>query len=876
MGRKTFRDKFVSVLRNEPDNYLLPFLWVHNEDDALIIKEVEKIYQSGIRALCIESRTHEEFGNDAWWSDVQLILDECEKRGMDVWLLDDKNFPTGGANGKAAAPENSHLRKHIISEVHTDVMGPVKDSALIIDTDTLFIDTPDFGQAKLLKIVAYKRNGNGLDYEDEYIDFTSKYHDGMVWIDLPEGYWSVFSIYDAPACHADSIDVLNPEGVDILIDAVYQPMYEHFNEYFGNVFKGFFSDEPEIYCYASLPENGKDAVNGTLPFNAYVHDMLQKKWGDDCLLRIPALFYSVTGISAAFRVAYMDVITSLFSQHFSWKLGNWSREHGVQYIGHVIEDAERDTTFCSGAHYFRALDGQDMAGIDIVLNDIVPGFSDIRRTTGHRTIRTADNEYYYYVLGKLASSHAHIQNLKKGRAMCEIYGAYGWAEGLKMMKWLTDHMLVRGINYFVPHAFSSLAPDQDCPPHFYEGGTNPQFKDFRLLMEYTNRMSTLLNDGVHRCKVAVYYRAEAEWSGGMVGREKKIAKLLMEDQIDFDIISMDYLLEADIKEGKINLAKESYACLVVPKSEYIPIKALYRMKELAEKGVKIIFAGGLPEKSCEEINIGFLNDKNISIVSYKELTKHLRTEGIYDISLSSANKNLRYYRYDHNEVKIYMFFNEDTRNACNVSFFTKEFQGGKYIEYDAMENKAVIKTAERDIPLHIDAYNSIMIIIGCDDAEYFHLSKENVVEYEESLVLPDCYDISLAEGAENYEFKPYLKNAKLFNITSPAGITNFGGHIKYETKFTIEKEFQKCYQLRLEYVGETANIWINGKHAGARIIPPYRFDITDYLEQGVNKLDIVVTTHLGYRKRDWLSRYLELEPSGLLGSVEILSGRCMN
>ena len=38
--------------------------------------------------------------------------------------------------------------------------------------------------------------------------------------------------------------------------------------------------------------------------------------------------------------------------------------------------------------------------------------------------------------------------------MCEIFGAYGWMEGTKLMKWLVDHMLVRGINWLVPHAFS--------------------------------------------------------------------------------------------------------------------------------------------------------------------------------------------------------------------------------------------------------------------------------------------------------------------------------------------------------------------------------------------------------------------------------------
>ena len=62
--------------------------------------------------------------------------------------------------------------------------------------------------------------------------------------------------------------------------------------------------------------------------------------------------------------------------------------------------------------------------------------------------------------------------------MCEIFGAYGWAEGVKTMKYLLDHMLVRGINYFVPHAFSPKVDDADCPPSFYNGGKNPLYKHF--------------------------------------------------------------------------------------------------------------------------------------------------------------------------------------------------------------------------------------------------------------------------------------------------------------------------------------------------------------------------------------------------------------
>jgi hypothetical protein len=74
-----------------------------------------------------------------------------------------------------------------------------------------------------------------------------------------------------------------------------------------------------------------------------------------------------------------------------------------------------------------------------------------------------DSEFFHYGLAKLGVSLAHLDPKKQGRTMCEVYGAYGWTEGLKLMKWLTDHMLVRGVNYFVPHAFTQKAfPDPDC------------------------------------------------------------------------------------------------------------------------------------------------------------------------------------------------------------------------------------------------------------------------------------------------------------------------------------------------------------------------------------------------------------------------------
>lgn len=860
---KTFNEKFNAVLNNQPDNYIFPFLWVHNEDDELIKREIQKIYESGIKGLCIESRTHEEFCNDDWWSDVQLILDECKKRGMEVWLLDDKNFPTGGANETAGNPEYAHLSKKHFSEMHTDVLGPVKNHCLIIDTGIK-------EEAEIVKIVAYKKKNESRAYTGEYIDLTDNYRDGLlVDVDLPEGMWTVFTIFTFPFpvdpyLNRAYVDNMNPEAVDILINAVYEPMYKHFSEYFGNTFKGFFSDEPFVAHYTFLPEKDKPFIDGSLPINDLLVGELIKR-DDDALLKLPGMLYYIEGISPDIRVNYMDAASSLYAEHFCKSLGDWSRAHGVQYIGHIIEDNSCDTTFHSAGHFFRSLDGQDMAGIDVVLNEIMPGFEDTEVAISHGD-KLADNEFFHYELAKLASSHSHIQkDRKKGRAMCEMYGAYGWAEGLKMMKWLSDHMLVRGINHFVPHAFSGISPDGDCPPHFYEGGAYSQFKNFKDLMEYSNRVSTLLTDGSHKCKVAILYRAENEWAGGKCGHEKKAAKILTDNQIDFDIVPMDYLANARVENNNFLLGDEEYPCLLVPKSEYLPEKSVDVINRLANAGVAVIFAGGYPEKYSEnEEKIVFAGGYE---VEYDGLAEFLRSKGFCDIALSKPHKNLRYYRYINGKNEIYMFVNEDIHTICDTIVTLDGFSGGEYVEYDAMQNTAVKKRTEGGVHIKIAPYNSIFLILGDVEADipYYKEFKE-----AERVEIPVDYEVSLAEGSEDYSFRPFRHMTELCNINALPGMDRFAGHIKYETDFDLaECDFEKL-ELCIEEAGETVNVAVNGKLAKARIVPPYRFDITDFVCEGKNHLEITVTTHMGYRERDIFSRYMVLEPTGMTGKVEII------
>ncbi|MBE7046890.1 MAG: hypothetical protein E7396_05680 [Ruminococcaceae bacterium] len=822
-------------LNGKTHNYIAPFLWLHNEDDNYILREIERIYESGVRSICLESRTHDEFLKDDWWSDIELIFKECKKRDMNVFILDDKHFPSGYANG-IFENKYKNLQSFGITEKHIDVSGPVKDGSVM--AKCWLDDSYDE-----IIIVSAIRHIPDSDRYDAIIDITDGIFGDMVYFDLPEGMWRIVFVIKTRSGKLDKLsafcDMLNPKTVDLFINEVYDPHFERFAEYFGNTFSGFFSDEPS---FLSNTKNGVSPDMGTY----YAH----YPWNDRLISNIdknklPGLWFDVEGLSNEIRYAYMDIVSNEYKKNFSDKLGKWCTDHNVLYIGHVIEDNNIHAKTGKGTgHYFRAMSGQDMSGVDVVLHQIVPGLTECSNS-GPVSYKHMNNDFYHYYLGKLASSAAHIDPKKRGRAMCEIFGAYGWAEGTKMMKFLMDHMLVRGINYFVPHAFSPKPNDDDCPPNFYDSGNNPQYKFFKHNMNYMNRMCHMLSDGKHIATCAVLYDAENRWINGKFLPLERIAKKLHDNLLDYDIIPVDCL--DNIKNGTLN--GERYNVLIVPYSENIPDSV---SDKLRNADIDIILVS---EKSIESDFTNITLDK---LVEYMDGMKFRDVEADYN------GIYLRYYHYTRNGAHIYMFSNEDINNSIRTKISLSSFNGGKYIEYDVFENKAFAKETNSDIDIELMPYNSRLIIFGDVDLE--ELTEFDSITVLSQKEIKDEFAISVAEGNCN-QYTFYRTSKELFNITARNELTYFSGHIKYETTFETNTG---NYILDLGYVGEVAELYINDVFVGSKLFPPYTFDISDYVRDGLNKLTVIVSNHNGYTKRDFFSRYLLFEPSGLLGPVSLI------
>lgn len=865
------------VLKGREGNSIMPFFWQHGEKPEILLEYMDKIRECGCGGVCVEARPHPDFGGDKWWEDVRLITEKAQRENMEVWILDDAHFPTGYANGLVAEKYPQYLKTYLDCR-RFDVVGPLKYARL----NLRFLKGRPWEQKgrekdTVIGIYGARRADEGAQGSDPVLpdtltDLTERLTDGILYWDIPEGNWSVFVVFETRMGGEEATkDYLNPlvrEATEVLIEAVYEPHYAHLKEFFGTTITAFFSDEPR-FGNAKGTDKQVGKADMVLPWC----EGLDKKlpFGKEYL---PFLFAdSADNTMNQVRYAYMDCVSRLYSENFTRVLGKWCRDHGVKYVGHHIEDNGAHARLGYGAgHLFRAQKGQDFSGIDVISNQIAPGYG-----FHHDAFATGGNDgvFYHYALAHLGASIAQNDPKKQGIAMCEAFGAYGWNEGLKWMKWITDHLLLRGINYFVPHAFNPKEyPDWDCAPHFYAHGNNPQFRYFSILMKYMQRMCHLLKGGIHDAKVAVLYPAEGEWAGDAVPVEQ-VLRELDRNQIETTIVSLDDLEDSYVEEAAFRVNKNRYECLIVPYMKKIPEKMAEKLLMLCEHHIPVIFAGG-PEgaKAVSLSGQSILQDLPAAglVGELAEACEKWKT-----LETSEYQGDLSTYHYMQPDGDIFLLFNENPVKSLKTTISIS--CNKNLVVYDAFSNRlralsAYKKEGKMQADICLSPYESMVILAG-DDWEGYPVEEEWKGTVQKSVELKGVWKLSFGDAKsyspalETSGFQSLGEREELVPLSCEPEFMDKTGTLRYEKSFTWEKKPESRVFLNLGEVYETAEVFLNNKSTGVCICPPYRMEITDGLIEGRNDLMIEVTNTLGNENKEFMSHYMPIEPFGLLGPVTV-------
>ena len=106
-----------------------------------------------------------------------------------------------------------------------------------------------------------------------------------------------------------------------------------------------------------------------------------------------------------------------------------------------------------------------------------------------------------------------------------------------------------------------------------------------------------------------------------------------------------------------------------------------------------------------------------------------------------------------------------------------------------------------------------------------------------------------------------------------AGLGSYSGAVSYRRRIELDPASRRV-ELDLGIVRGTAEVHLNGEHAGTRIWSPYRFDLTDLARPGTNDLEVTVCNTLAPYLGDASPTphvYPGHRPSGPLGSIRLLT-----
>lgn len=875
------------LLLGNGENYILPFFWQHGESEDRLRENMQKIHECGCGAVCIESRPHPDFCGPKWWQDMDVILDEAEKYEMKVWILDDSHFPTGFANG-AVKDKPAHLRRQSVlcscvpcsegkllrlssKELASPKKLPLHGYDHFFNLIDTLNNTTKFDDNRLLGVYAYEVGRS----KETIVNITSQVQ-GDGW-SVPKGKWRVYMIHLSRNCgtHRDYINMMDQDSCKMLLDAVYEPHWEHYQRHFGKTIAGFFSDEPELGNGLLYKKYNLLGTPQDLPWSIPLEDQLSEEWGEDFSRFLPLLWENdaVPQDIAEIRYSYMDKVTRLVEKSFSHQIADWCHRHGVLYIGHVIEDNNQHArTGCSLGHYFRGLSGQDMSGIDDIGGQVLPQQEDISTTKG--LLGGRDGEFYHYVLAKLASSAAAIEPRKQGRAMCEIFGNYGWAEGVQLEKYLADHFMVRGVNHYVPHAFSAKKfPDTDCPPHFYADGNDAQFRHFGKLIRYMNRICGLISGGYHIAPAAILYHGEAEWTGKCMFMQKP-AHILADSQIEYDFIPQDVFTRpsdynADYHNGHLRIHTQEYKVLIVPYAQFVTQAFANAAVTLHNSGFPVYFIDSVPEGLCDTNDEALIEQLNqIRTVSLDALPKLMEEIGARDIRIEPAARFIRYLHYvQPNGAELYFFVNEAAESwSGRIHIPYSE----KVVVYNAWDNRLeeISQTPDNGstvVEVCLEPRKSLILL--CEDC-FGQIIHQSVKATGEKLVLNKGWKRSICSALD------YPKFGRSKKLNLPDNLSKekpkFSGFVRYEKSIKLD-HLEKAV-LEITDAAEGVELFVNGVSAGLQIVPHYLYDITPLLSFGKNKVAIEVATTLERKvgRPGILAKLLYPKPtaqSGIIGDV---------
>ena len=559
---------------------ILPFWFWNGELDYEEMEyQLRELHAKGIPGIFIHSR----FGltvpylSDEWFKRVQFTIDKAKELGMQVWIYDEKNWPSGTV-GWEIPTKHPDLQQRYLELVILDFNGPF--FTYLEGTDSRYVDLEDSEPICAYGVRAEEFEAGEIS---EIIDVTPNLSfDKVIPWEAPPGHWKLLYFVERRAKWY--IDALNPESTKKFIEYTHELYKKWIGHEFGRSVPGFYTDEPAMHYFAV----GED--NYIIPWSKHMFKIFREANGYDLRPYLPALFVGMGDKTTKVRVDFWQTLTRQYAKSYYRQISQWCEENNLLHTGHLLYEEFLRLLARVEGNIFDQLKEMHIIGVD----HLYPRIGSADRPEEH-------------VAMKVGSSAAH--HFGSTRLLCESLGGTYWDCTMERMKWIADWEYVLGVNLFNPHGFHYSVEGErkrDWPPsQFYH---HPWWEKYHLFNGYITRNSYMLSGGRHVAKVALLYPIVSIWANytpqaptpaaALIEREfYNLTDSLLRLHFDYDYVDEDVLAAAEVRDGKLVIGEEEYEVLILPPLTTIKESTLHKLETFFRAGGKVVADAMLPTEN---------------------------------------------------------------------------------------------------------------------------------------------------------------------------------------------------------------------------------------------------------------------------------------
>ena len=600
----------------------------------------------------------------------------------------------------------------------------------------------------------------------------------------------------SPSTPAPLPNIIAQGATETFIKLTHDTLYKAIGKkHFGTTIRFAFTDEVE------MPKCGPHKLGWTSDFP----EVFRKKKGYDIEPYLAKIANSNNDVNRCsplmeIKLDYVDVMADLMVERYLLPLRDWCREHNILSGGHFAgEESWYNAIIYGYGHLMRSLRAMDFPGVDAIWRQVYPG-------------------QRLHPFPKLASSVANQSGRRE--VLGELFALYG-ACSPDCMKGVIDYMLVCGVNRFVfsniPMKNTDLTISSSRPKF---GPSDPLWKFFNSLHEYTARASYLMSQGKPVVDTALFFDHRSLWlcqTEAVAASERaiRIGLRLQETQRDFDYVDDDVLETAKVRNGRLLIGKMSYANLIIPRFSRMTKKAESRIEEFRKKGVRIL--------DTETLDVIPPTVEVLPATWKIQATCRDFGNGVTGYFVVNTSET---------QVKCRLTVPEERPAAVSDSMT------GKFYPVDA---------ANGSWEWTFKPFESRWFFFGLPETELSPVPKqpgEMVKQLNNWFMAPVLrYDFKV-RNIEKVVCNEKKQRCKTGDWRSVLG-EKFTGDVAYTTRFTLSaEEASKIQFLDLGKVNYAAEVKLNGKLIGFSMLSPFCFDVQDALKTGSNTLEVIVTNTL--------------------------------